>query len=151
MTAIRGQKLVIFEGDHKYYVDTTSMKATGLQLSRNEHLWDDNELKTGVIKLMNEKRLKPNEVHTVYMIYFGDQLMPMVNMEGKLFHNWELRMDITKLAALIFTNKTVYTMDIQEERNPKLYREHHNKYAEFAIIHDQNQNNKQKGYVLNKG
>lgn len=127
------------------------MKATGLQLSRNEHLWDDNELKTGVIKLIKEKRFKPNDVHTVYMIYFGDKFWPWVNMEGKLFHKWELRADRTKLAALIFTNKTVYVMDIQEERKPKLYREHHNKYAEFAIIHDQNQNGKQKGYVLNKG
>src|SRR5699024_8655765 len=100
-TAVRGQKLVIFEGERKYYVETVSMQSTGLQLSRNEHEWDDNELKTGVRKLMNEQRLKPEEVHTVYMIYFGDKLMPGINIEGKLiFGKWNVRVDRTKLAAL---------------------------------------------------
>lgn len=118
------------------------MRSTGLQLDRHKHKWDDNELKTGVMKMIREKRLKPEEVHTVYMIYFGTPFLSKIKVK--------LHMDHTKLAALLFTEKTVYTMDINEESKPILYREHHNKFTEFSIIHDQ-KHTKQKGYVINKG
>lgn len=151
MTAIRGQNLVIFEGDQKYYVETSLMTSTGLQLDPHKYKWDDNELKTGVMKLISEKQLKPEEVNTVYMIYFENARVPLPNFEGRPFlSKVKLRIDHTKFAALLFTEKTVYTMDIAEESKPILYREYHNKFTEFAIIHDQKQT-KQTGYVINKG
>ncbi len=149
------KNLLIFESNKKHYVELSQITNTSMELTLNDFQWDAQELRAGVRAMVHKKRLNVSEVSAIYMIYFGDSMIdgigpPRGQWLKSILGRDHLHMDSIYLVALLYTNSTLFSMNILRTDKDDFLIDHQNPYPNFALLQFQPEKTKTRGFVIHK-
>lgn len=123
--------LIIFEDNKMHQVELSRITNVDMEMNLNEHQWNKDFMDLGVSELVIKKRFNVSEMNAVYFIYNSEKILDFdVKFE---WQSGEYRLRSHMLVAMVFTNETVYLMDILS--NIDLFNEYTNKFPRsFALL-----------------
>lgn len=146
----KAKNLLIFEGDKKHYVELSQITNSSMEMSLNNFRWDEQELRQGVQAMVQGKRLDVSKVSAIYMLYYGDSALEgLPGLPKGKWYQMEARFRASFLVVLLYTNSTVFSMDILPEK-VDLFKDHQNMYPNFALLQYQPRKTKTIGFVIHK-